>query len=395
MTPDDTRPLSPAAAPAHDTEEKPRRRRRRRRGHASKPGTAPGTLRVPADAAETHLEVAGYGPEAMELIEPATLDDLDRLQREYPNIWINIEGLSDLDLIRTIGTRFKLHDLALEDVFNPLHRPKAEEYDDHHFIIARMPTPGDFPHTEQVAMFVGDTFVICFQERPGDCFDPIRTRLRDPRSRMRRNKPDFLAYALLDSVIDSYFPVLERIGDDLEILEEQALARSDPGIMTHIHGVKRDVIELRRAIWPHREMINALLRDESRFFADSTRLYFRDCYDHVAQLMDVIEIDREYVSDLYEVHLSRVNLRMNEIMKVLTIIATIFIPLSFVASLYGMNFDPDVSPWNMPELRWFYGYPFVLGLMTLIGGGLLYYIYRLGWLRPSDGQGRRSRRKRR
>ena len=337
------------------------------------------------------MEVAGYGPDGVELLETAGLEDIERLAAAYPFVWVNIEGLEQIDLIRAVGTRFGLHDLALEDVVHTHQRPKSEAYDDHHFLIVRMPVADDFPHTEQVSLFVGPAFVICFQERPGDCFDPVRARLRDPKSRLRQNGPDFLAYALIDSVIDSYFPVLERMGDDLEDIESAALDESGGDIMGRIHHAKRDVIELRRAIWPHREMVNTLLRDDSPFFADRTRLYFRDCYDHVAQLMDVVEIDREFVSDLYDVHLSRVNLRMNEIMKVLTIIATIFMPLGFIASLYGMNFDAGISPWNMPELKWRYGYPFALGLMALVGGGLVAYMLRLGWLRPTDRLERRRR----
>ena len=330
------------------------------------------------------MEIAGYGPENVELLERATFADLERLKTAYPFIWVNVEGLADIELIRALGQRFALHDLALEDTLNTHQRPKSEEYEAHHFLVARMPTIGDFPHTEQIALFVGTDFVICFQEKPGDCFDPVRSRLRDPKSRLRASGPDYLAYALVDAVIDSYFPILERLGDELETLEEDALADSRPGVMDRIHNAKRDVIELRRAIWPHREMVNTLLRDESRYFGDRTRIFFRDCYDHVAQLMDVVEIDREFVSDLYEVHLSRVNLRMNEIMKLLTIIATIFIPLGFIASLYGMNFDTGISPWNMPELKWIYGYPFALALMAAVGGGLVYYMTRLGWLRPQD-----------
>ena len=371
-------------------------RRRHLSGYGA-PGLAPGTLRVPANASPTTVEVHGYGgdgDDSYEVVAAATLDDVNRLADSFPNLWINVTGLADIDVIRSLAERFSLHDLALEDVFHTHQRPKAEEYPGHHFIIARLPIADDFPHTEQLAIFLGESYVMCFQEHPGDCFDPVRARLADPRTRIRTSPPCFLAYALIDAVVDSYFPLLERMGDDLEILENEVLSTTDPKMMERLHRAKRTVVELRRTIWPHREMINAVLRDESAFFDERTIVYLRDCYDHLARLIDIVETDREFVSDLFDVHLSRINLRMNEIMKVLTTIATVFIPLSFVASLYGMNFDPNVSPWNMPELKWTFGYVYALVLMLVIAGGLIYFVYRKGWLTSQDLPKRRRRRRR-
>ncbi len=360
-----------------------------------KPGTPPGTLRRPTNASETSIEAIGYGPNGFERVTGATLGDIDRLQNDAERLWINVVGLADMGIIRAVAEHFALHDLAMEDVFHTQQRPKSEEYENHQFLIARIPLQDKFPHTEQIALFVGEGFVICFQERPGDCFDAVRARIADARSRLRTGEPGFLAYALIDAVIDSYFPVLERLGEELEDLETAVLTRTDASLMADLHRAKRAVVELRRTIWPHREMINAILRDEPRAFDGQTLIYLRDCYDHVAQLMDIVEADREFVSDLFDVHLSRINLRMNEIMKVLTAIATIFIPLSFIASLYGMNFDRSASPWNMPELGWAFGYAFALGLMAVVAALLLLFLYRRGWLSPSETTGRPTRRRRR
>lgn len=369
--------------------------RRRRLSNYGAPGTAPGTLRVPANASQTTVEAYGYRPEDMECVPDAGLADVMRLRSAYPLVWVNVTGLADVSLIQSVADAFALHDLALEDVFHTQQRPKSEEYPDHHFLVARIPLVDDFPHTEQIAVFVGDSFVVCFQERRGDCFDGIRTRLGDPRSRLRTNASGFLAYAILDAVIDSYFPVLERIGEELETLENRILSRNDSGTMSALHRARREIVEVRRTIWPHREMINAILRDEPRVFDRQTDVFLRDCYDHVARLMDIVDTDRDFVSELFDLHMARINLRMNETMKVLTTIATLFIPLSFIAGVYGMNFDTKASAWNMPELTWAFGYPFALALMAIVGGGLVLYLYRKGWLSSDEsGRHRRSRRRR-
>jgi magnesium transporter len=365
-------------------------RRRQLRGYGV-PGSPPGTLRRPSDASETSIEAIGYDKDYFERIATGSHEDIVHLQASCERVWINVSGLADIDLIREIAGRFSLHDLALEDVFHTQQRPKSEEYENHQFVVARIPLTDDFPHTEQIALFVGDAFVVCFQERSGDCFDGVRNRIADPDSQLRSGDSGFLAYALIDSVIDSYFPVLERLGEELETVESAVLSRHDVNLMARLHKAKRNVVELRRTIWRHREMVNSILRDEPRAFNGQTLIYLRDCYDHVAQLMDIVESDREFVSDLFDVHLSRINLRMNEIMKFLTAIATVFIPLSFIASVYGMNFDRTASPWNMPELGWAFEYAFALGLMVVVAGLLLLFLYRRGWLSPAE-EPRRGRR---
>lgn len=328
-----------------------------------------------------------YGPDQLEEREVKDAESLRSLIGKWPVTWVNVDGLGDLDLIRALGEMFGLHRLALEDVVNVHQRPKVEEYEDHAFIATRMLVARDAAVSEQITMFLGEGYLLTFQERPGDVFDPIRERIRRHRGFIRESKADYLAYALLDAVIDGYFPVLEHCGERLEALEDEVVSRPGGAAVAAIHEMKRDLLTLRRAIWPQREMINTLVRDPSPYVADQTRVYLRDCYDHTIQIMDIVETYRETASDLMDVYLSSVSTRLNEIMKVLTIIATIFIPLGFIASLYGMNFDPEVSPWNMPELRWYLGYPFSLGLMLLLALGLLYFFRRRGWLGGAERRG--------
>ncbi len=344
------------------------------------PGSSPGTLVADPAATAPRVRLFGYGPEALEEREVDDLTSLDALVDKWPVVWINVDGLADIELIQRIGELFGLHRLALEDVVNVHQRPKAEEYEDHIFIVTRMLVATAEAATEQVSMFLGERYLLTFQERPGDCFDLVRDRIRLHRGRIREAGADYLAYALLDAVIDSYFPALEAHGERLEALED-AVVRSPAHIeVAHIHDMKRSLLALRRAIWPQREMINALTRETTLHVTDATRVYLRDCYDHTIQLIDLVETYREIASGLVDVFLSSLSTRMNEIMKVLTIIATIFIPLSFVASLYGMNFDRTSSPWNMPELGWQLGYPYALVLMVAMAGGLLAYFVRKGWI---------------
>ena len=326
------------------------------------------------------MSFIGFGDKEIVENRNASIEEVEAIRGTLPVLWINIDGLANIDLIRQIGERLDLHDLALEDVVNVHQRAKVEEYDDHAFIVTRMVVPGERIQTEQLSIFVGDDYVLTFQERPGDCFDPVRERLRRQSSRIRCMGRDYLVYALLDAVIDAYFPVLEDHGERLERLEHEVVTQPEPNLIERIHVMKRDLLDLRRAVWPNREMINALIRGETPLVTDQTRIYLRDCYDHAVQLMDFIETYREIASGLIDAYLSSMSTRLNDIMKVLTIIATVFIPLSFIASLYGMNFDRTVSKWNMPELGWTYGYPLVLFGMMLIAAVLLIYFYRNRWI---------------
>lgn len=385
----------PSAAPGGAEDPQAGRTRRR---HASlrlrkraRPGASPGTLIADPDAAVTTVSATLYGPETYAVSTPRDAAEIAALRGRAPTLWLNVTGLADIAFVRTVGEAFGLHDLALEDVVNVHQRPKVESFGDFLFIVARMPVAGGHGESEQVSFFLGRDFLLTFQERAGDSFDPVRDRLRRGKGRLRAAGADYLAYALVDAVIDGYFPVLESLGEVVERLEDEIIARPEPGQIDRLHAVRRSLLSVRRALWPMREMVNALIRDETPIVGHTTRLYLRDCYDHLVQLIDILETYREIASFLLEIYLSSQSARMNEIMKVLTVIATIFIPLGFVTGLYGMNFDREASPWNMPELGWPYGYLLVLALMAAIAGALLYGFWRRGWL----GDGTRTKRRRR
>jgi magnesium transporter len=338
----------------------------------------PGTLVVDSEAPPPRLTALAYGPEAYAEEEVRGLQRLDELSEEWPVVWLNVDGLGDEALLRAIGERLGLHRLVLEDVTNLGQRSKSELYEDRLFIVLRMPTDED-ADTEQVSLVLQQALLVTLQQRSGDCFEPVRDRIRHSKGKIRLRGADYLAYALIDAVVDRYFPVLEEAGDTLDALEDRVFGIPTPETLARLHSLKRGLVALRKAIWPHREMLNGLMRDAGSIFADETQPYLRDCYDHVVRLIDLVEAQREVASDLLNSYLSMVSNRMNEVMKVLTIIATIFIPLSFIAGVYGMNFDPTASPWNMPELGWAIGYPAALMLMGLIAAGLLIFIRRRGW----------------
>ena len=353
------------------------------------PGTQPGALKIPVNAEATAIELIAYSEH--EIIErkgiPAA--EVKACLGKYPVIWVNVTGLADVSVFEKLRDDFGLHWLAVEDAFNVGQRPKVEEYDNHLFVIARaLDTHVKKIETEQLAVFLGHGYVITVQEHAGDSFDPVRDRLRKGRGRLRRSGPDYLCYALIDSVVDSYFPVLEAYGEQLEKLESEVVQVADRRLINRIHKMKRELLTIRRAIWPHREMISTFAREDCEYVTETTRIYLRDCYDHTIQAMDVVETYREIASSLIDVYISSVSAKLNEIMKVLTIISTIFIPLGFIASVYGMNFKTDGSPYNMPELGWYYGYPFALGLMALVAFSLVFYFWRSGWI---GGRWRRKR----
>ena len=372
-----------------DKSGKTRRRRASLSGikHISEQGAQPGILEPRSDAEAPQIQVFAYGEDEFEELTVTSVEEVTALKAKNPVLWVNVVGLGDVELIRQFGEQFSLHRLALEDVVNVHQRPKADEYGDHIFIVARMLHLDDMSDSEQVSMFMGSDYLLTFQERPGDCFDGVRKRLRAGGNRIRSSPPDYLCYALIDAIIDGYFPVLEHYGEMLEALEDEVVGGPEQKHIQMLHEKKRDLLMMRRAIWPHREMVNSLIRNDHTLILDSTRVYLRDCYDHAVQLMDIVETYREIASGLIDVYISTVGAKMNEIMKVLTIIATIFIPLGFVAGLYGMNFDSEVSPWNMPELHTRFGYPIALLVMTLIAGGMVYYFWLSGWI----GQGPRRK----
>ncbi|MEX0714353.1 MAG: magnesium/cobalt transporter CorA [Pirellulales bacterium] len=358
-----------------------RKKRNRRRFHRrTPPGAPPGIVEVDPKATPPSVRLIAFGPQALDeraLDTPATL--LDFLGK-WPVTWVNVEGLGDAATIRELGRLFALHPLALEDVVNVHQRPKVEQYGDHLFVVARMVRYNGRLETEQVSMFLGRGFVLTFLEDPGDAFDPVRQRLRGGQGRIRAASAGYLAYSLLDAVIDAYFPVIEAYGDRLERLEDSVIARPDRAAIAEIHEAKHELRHLRRTIWPLRDAVNELARDDSSLIDADTRVYLRDCYDHTIQIIDLVETYRELGADLSDLYLSSLSNRMNEVIKVLTIISTIFMPLSFIAGVYGMNFNTQRSPWNMPELNWAWGYLFALGLMAGVAALMLSFFHRQGWL---------------
>lgn len=344
-------------------------------------GSQPGTLIVDPAAPAPVISMTTYdaaGSEHSLISNPKMLRE--KMTRKRSVTWIDIAGLGDLAVLQKIGEIFGLHRLALEDVINVHQRPKIEDYADHTFIVMQMSEIAEDFIPEQFSIFLGKDFVLSFQEKPGDSFDMMRTRLNQEGSRIRNEGADYLAYALIDAVTDSYFPILERYGEAIEILEDKILDVADMSSIHELHNIRRKLMLVRRAVWPLRDVLNILTRERSPFISDTTRIYFRDCADHCFQLIDIVDTARELAGNITDLYHSGASVRMNEIMTVLTIIATIFIPLGFIASLYGMNFDRSASPLNMPELGWRYGYLFSLFLMAATATGLLGYFWRKGWI---------------
>ena len=338
------------------------------------PGAVPGTVVAIPDEPKPVIRVMAFtnGDLVDETLD--SLDGVKALTDRYAVTWIDVEGLGDAAVIDQFGEMFGLHRLALEDVVNVHQRPKVEDYGDHLFIVARMVDLAERLYTEQICFFVGKTFVLTFQEgRPGDCLDPVRERIRKSSSRLRHGGTDYLTYALLDSIIDHYFPVVEAYGERLDTLDDELMNSRGDASIAAIHKFRSELLILRRAVRPHREAINQLLRDSHELIGDEARIFLRDCYDHAVQLGDAIDTYREVCSDLRDFHLAAISNRTNDVMKTLTIIATIFIPLGFIAGVYGMNFE------RMPELHWRYGYGTALGLMATVAGSLLLWFRRRGW----------------
>ncbi|MBW4542017.1 MAG: magnesium/cobalt transporter CorA [Myxacorys chilensis ATA2-1-KO14] len=347
------------------------------------PGSMPGTLRIPADALPPVIGLIDYNEQkAVRLQIERPEECLPYLDSDSVS-WVDVKGLGSEDVLQRVGRVFELHPLVLEDVVNVPQRPKVEEYEDQLLIITRMVTPkksGNSFHQEQVSLILGKHYLLTVQEEPEfDCFGAVRDRIRTGRGSIRERGADYLAYAVLDSIIDGFFPVLEIYGEDIEELEDAVVESPTHQTLERIHVLKRELLMLRRAIWPMRDAINALIRDGNPLISEEVRIYLRDCYDHTVQVLDMVETYRELASSLMDVYLSSVSNKMNEIMKVLTVISTIFIPLTFVAGIYGMNFDPEKSPYNMPELDWYWGYPLCLALMLGIALALVYYFKRKGW----------------
>ena len=291
--------------------------------------------------------------------------------------WINVDGLHQTELLDEAGTLFGIHPLVQEDILNTEQRPKLEDYDDYLFIVLKMlfyDDEAEAIRTEQVSLVLGPDYVLSFQEQPGDVFDGIRERLRVNKGRLRKLGPDYLAYALIDAIVDGYFGILEAIGDHIELMEEELVSDLSPATLQKIHGFKREMILLRKSVWPLREVLGNLRRQDSPLVKESTDIFLRDVYDHTIQVVDTVETFRDIISGMLDLYLSSMSNRMNEVMKVLTIIATIFIPLTFLAGVYGMNFT------YIPELKWHWGYFALLGVMVAIAAVMLFFFRRKRWL---------------
>lgn len=360
------------------------RPRRARSSRRPPPGASPGTMVVDPSLPPPVMRVIQYGPDAVserKLSDPGEAPDL---LGQAPVTWIDVDGLGNPRIMTRLGEALGLHRLSVSDIVHTHQRSKAEDYGSYVFIVVRMPRQGhaDGLETEQVSLALGANFVATFQEQdvPGDCFEPVRTRIRQGIGRIRAAGPDYLAYALIDAAIDAFFPELERIGEQLDSLEEGVLARPEPRLLSEIHRVRRELIAVRRAIWPTREALGTLVRDGSPLIGSETRVYLRDCHDHTVQIIDLVEAYRDIDASVMDVYLSSVSNRMNEVMKVLTVIATVFIPLTFLVGVYGMNFDPASGPLSMPELSWRYGYVALWAVMAGLAGLMLWLFRRKGWI---------------
>lgn len=344
-------------------------------------GSRPGTLVIPPEADAPVMRVIAYTGDN---VTDRIIDDVAEIPAvidAHSVTWVDVQGLGDEGLLRRLGDLFELHPLALEDAVNIPQRPKSEVYEQYYLYITRMTMLRSATaelDTEQVSIFIGRNYVLTLQERCGDVFDPVRDRIYAGIGPLRASGPDYLAYALIDTIIDGYYPILERIGDHLEELEERALTGPGKATLREIYDTKRQLLNVRRAVWPQREAVNALMRDESPLISAQVRLYLRDCYDHTVQLIDVTETFRELCGNLLDLYLSTVSMRTNDVMKVLTIVSSIFIPMTFLAGIYGMNFE------RMPELGMEWAYPALLLVMATIGGGMLYFFWRRGWMGGID-----------
>jgi magnesium transporter len=349
-----------------------------RRG-GKKAGVSPGTMvyigEKPPEPAK--ITVIDYGPESFEEKVVDRVEECFHFKTKSTVTWINIDGLRDLDVIRKLGDCYGFHHLVLEDIVNTFQRSKLEDFGSYLFIVFKMLTlPARAPkiEVEQVSLILGDNFVISFQEAVGDLFDPVRERIRGGKGRIRTMGADYLMYSLIDSVVDGYFSILESFGETIEGIEETVVLRPTQQTLQSIHAFKKEMIFLRKSVWPMREVISALLRRDSVLITEPIVVYFRDVYDHTVQIIDNVETFRDTLASLLDIYMSGVSNRLNEVMKILTVFSTIFMPLTFLAGVYGMNFR------FMPELHWKYGYLFAWLVMLGVVAVMLAFFKRRKWI---------------
>jgi len=346
---------------------------------SKKAGLPPGTLVYVGDKdlGPIRITYMAYDEQNFHEEQVKKIEDCFAFKTTPTVSWINIDGIHDVRLMKKLGKHYELHPLILEDILHTGQRPKYEDFENHLFIVLRMLSYNEESQTvesEQVSLIVGSSFVVSFQERVGDVFEQIRERIRNTKGRIRKAGADYLAYSLIDAIVDSYFAILERVGEKMESMEEELVAHPTEKTLHQIHSMKREMISLRKSVWPLREVVSGLQRSESSIMEETTGIYLRDVYDHTIQIIDTIESLRDMVSGMLDIYLSSISNRMNAVMKVLTIIATIFIPLTFVAGIYGMNFE------HMPELKWKWGYAAVWGIMVSMAVVMLIYFRRKKWL---------------
>jgi len=328
-------------------------------------------------AEKIRITIIDYDEENFQEKEAKTVEECFSFKEKPTVTWINVDGLHEIEVIEKLGKHFDVHPLVLEDILNTDQRPKIEDFEHYIFLALKMIYHDEKKqeiHSEQISLILGPNYVISFQESIGDVFDPIRERLRNGKGRIRKMGADYLAYSLIDAIVDNYFSILEKIGEKVESMEEELVSNPKPEILQNIHHLKRDAIFLRKSVWPLREVISVLQREESKLIQKSTQLYLRDLYDHTIQVIDTIETYRDMISGMLDIYMSSVSNKMNEVMKVLTIFAAIFIPLTFIAGIYGMNFQ------YMPELSIPWAYPAVWIVIIIVIVTLLAYFKHKKWL---------------
>jgi magnesium transporter len=351
------------------------------------PGQAPGTVIHTGQKKLDNviIKVHDFDETESRSVDVENLNDIEPYLKDKSKTWIQVQGLHDIEMLQKIWNYFDLHPLIREDIVNTTQRAKIEDYGNQIFVVMRMISQelvdegNPRLRNEQVSLVLGENYVISFEESDSAVFDPVLKRIETPNTRLRKFGPDYLAYALIDNISDHYFHAITDVGDAIENLEERIIEDPEESLLQSIHVLRRDLIFFRKAVWPLRDSINSLIRDENPLIKSETKIYIRDVYDHIIQVIDNIENYREMVYSLYDMHMSGLSNKMNEVMKVLTIIATIFIPLTFIAGIYGMNFNADTSPLNMPELNWYYGYPASLAVMGILALLMIYYFRKKNW----------------
>jgi magnesium transporter len=349
------------------------------KGRSTKAGLPPGTLiHIGVQKAEVpKITIIDYDETHFQEREVRSIEECLVFKDQPTVTWINIDGLHQIEVLEKLGECYGFHPLVLEDILNTDQRPKIDDHGQYLYIVLKMlhdKGKGGQVEAEQISLILGPHFVFSFQEKEGDVFDAIRERIRNGKGRIRKMGADYLAYALLDAVVDYYFVILEKLGERIEILETELVANPETKTLKEIQSLKREMIYLRKAVWPLREVVAALERRESPLFQKTTVIYLKDVYDHIIQVIDSIETYRDMLSGMLDIYLSSISNRLNSVMKVLTIIATVFMPLTFLAGVYGMNFK------HMPELEWRWGYPLVWAVMIGIGVSMIVYFKKKKWM---------------